>query len=128
MDASNVTMQTRPAYEVRFAKSASNGPRIPSRLVVHAVVQPAVHGQIHPSAICFVQVVVMNGENVAVFQISEAAIITPEQFLRTSYFRNFVPDVRVASAVLLTFPRLVAPEKASRVIVRNQLHSRHKVA
>jgi hypothetical protein len=85
MDASNVTMKARPAYEVRFAESASNSPRIPSRFVVHAVVQPAVHRQIHSSAIRLVQVVVVNGENVPIFQIREAAIIAPEQLLLAPY-------------------------------------------
>jgi len=44
MDAFNMTMKARPAYEVRFTESAWNSPRIPSRLVVNAVVQPTVHG------------------------------------------------------------------------------------
>jgi hypothetical protein len=81
MDASNVTMKARPADEICFTESAPNGPRIPSRFVVHAVMQPAVRGQIHPSAVRFVQVVVVDCQDVSVFQIREAAIVTPEQFL-----------------------------------------------
>ncbi|HEV2194015.1 MAG TPA: hypothetical protein VGR55_00395 [Candidatus Acidoferrum sp.] len=84
MDTFDVTMQARQAYEIRLrlAEFARNGPRIPSRLVVNAVVQQTVRRQIHPSAIRFVQIVVVNCENVAVFQIGESAIVAPEQSLR----------------------------------------------
>jgi hypothetical protein len=67
MDASNVTMKARPAYEVCLTKFAAANPLIHVWFVVHAVVQPAVHRQIHSSAIRLVQVVVVDGENVAVF-------------------------------------------------------------
>jgi hypothetical protein len=85
MDASDVAMQTRPTYKVCLTDFAATNALIHIWFVVHAVMQPAVRGQIHSSAIRLVQVVVVNGEDVAIFQICEATIVTPEQFLLTPH-------------------------------------------
>jgi hypothetical protein len=85
MDASDVAMQARPTNKVCLTEFAATNALIHVWFVVHAVMQPAVHGQIRSSAIRLGQVVVVNGEDVAVFQICEAAIVTPEQFLLTPH-------------------------------------------
>jgi len=96
--------------------------------MVYAVMQPTVHEQVLSSAIRFVEIAVVNRKDVAIFQVRKSAIIAPVRFPCTPALRYFVPDERIAVAVLFAFPRLINPKEARRTIVRNDSHSRHKVA
>src|SRR5258708_37823154 len=80
MNAFDVTMQARPAKIVRFTVLASNGPHVEVWLMIDAVMEPAIHIQVLAAAIGFVGVVVVNREDVAVFQIGKPAVVAPEQF------------------------------------------------
>ena len=122
MDASNVAMQTRPAYEVRFAKLAAANSLVHFRFMVHAVVQPAIDLQVLSPTIGLVRVLVVNRKNVAVFQISEPTIRAPIQSLRAPDIRNVWPDVGIAIPIFLTLPRRVLSKHVQRVIVRNERH------
>jgi hypothetical protein len=81
MNAFDVTMQARPAKIVRFTVLASNGPHVEVWLMIDAVMEPAIHIQVLAAAIGFVGVVVVNREDVAVFEICESAIVAPVQLL-----------------------------------------------
>ena len=86
MNAFDVTMQARPAKIVRFTVLASNGPHIEVWLMIDAVMEPAIHIPVLAAAIGFVGVVVVNREDVAVFQIGKPAVVAPEQFFRSPAF------------------------------------------
>jgi hypothetical protein len=122
MDASNVTMKSRPADEVRFAKLAGANSLVHVWFVVHAVVQPAIDFQVLSPTIGLVRVLVVNSKDVAVFQIREPTICASIQSLSAPDIRNVWPDVRIAFSIFLTLPRRVLSKHVQRVIVTNERH------
>jgi len=54
--------------------------------MIDAVMEPAIHIPVLAAAIGFVGVVVVNREDVAVFQIGKPAVVAPEQFFRSPAF------------------------------------------
>jgi hypothetical protein len=104
-----------------FAVLALHVSHVQVRFVIDVVMQPTVHEQVLSSAIGFVEVAMMNGEDVAVFQIREPTIVAPEQSLRASDIRNRWPDVRIAFPIFVTLARRVLSKHVQRAIVTNEL-------